>query len=101
MDLKYLPLIMALFMLSFCSEPRADDKRQLVEFMLSEGYAVTQASAECFVKYVNELEDAEWQTLMWDLKINPHKNFYSNNADENAIYNKVIEGNFKCKTRLN
>ncbi len=95
-------LINFIFLTSCGDNPRSEDKKLLAEFMFDNLYASSESDAKCFVKKVNELNDVQWQHLMYDLGIGKYRyaNPYINALEEKEVYQKVKDANRLCRTRL-
>tara|TARA_Y100001970_G_scaffold228782_1_gene283486 strand:- start:165 stop:479 length:315 start_codon:yes stop_codon:yes gene_type:complete len=93
-------LALPIFLFGCGSDHREADKKYLVELMLKKDYARTQSDAECFVEFLDELEDADWQYLMNDLGVVPKYDVDEYMVDWRKAERKVKEGNRSCNTFL-
>ena len=91
---------LSIFLFSCGSDQREADKKYLVGLMLEKDYARTQSDAECFVEFLDELEDLDWQLLMNDIGGVPKYDVDEGMTDWRITYRKVKDGNRFCNTFL-
>jgi len=99
--LKILTLFaLPIFLFGCGSDQREADKKYMVELMLENDYARTESDAECFVEFLDELEDVDWQVLMNDIGGMPKYDVDESMADWRIADRKVKDGNRFCNTFL-
>ena len=91
---------LSIFLFSCGSDQREADKKYLVGLMLEKDYARMQSDAECFVEFLDALEDLDWQVLMNDIGGVPKYDVDEGMTDWRIAARKIKDGNRFCNTFL-